>query len=190
MVACWPQLVTPSRFAMLRERVLDVVNQLLQKCRLPTREMINNLLHIELAYVNTNHPDFVGGGGAINSVFQKMAQNHLLEQQQQQMLQQQQLQQQQQQMLQQQGQPPQLPPQPQAAVWSTTVTQVDLTFSLLPTLPRTQERRRPHRHRPCPPDSPLSQRWETLKRHLLNLAQTAFSICFLVSTMPFVSLID
>ena len=78
---------------------------------MPTRDMINNLIQVELAYINTNHPDFVGGGGAINSVFQKMAQNHMLEQQQQyqqqQQLQQQMLQQQQQQ------QPPQLPPQPQ-----------------------------------------------------------------------------
>lgn len=64
--------------------------------------MITNLVNIELSYINTNHPDFVGGGGAINSVFQRMAQNHMIEQQQQ--YQQQQS----------QGVPPQLPPQPQA----------------------------------------------------------------------------
>jgi len=90
------------RFSNLRERVVEVVNQLLQKCRFPTRDMISNLINIELAYINTNHPDFVGGGGAINSVFQRMAQNHMLEQQQQQQLQYQQMQ-----------QPPQLPPQNQ-----------------------------------------------------------------------------
>ncbi len=55
------------RFANLRERVVEVVNSLLQKCRAPTKTMINNLVAIELAYINTNHPDFVGGGGAITS---------------------------------------------------------------------------------------------------------------------------
>ena len=77
--------------------------------------MINNLIQVELAYINTNHPDFVGGGGAINSVFQKMAQNHMLEQQQQ-YQQQQQLQQQMLQQQQQQQPAPQLPPQAQVAV--------------------------------------------------------------------------
>jgi len=113
------------RFACLRERVIDVVNQLLQKCRAPTRDMINNLIQIELSYINTNHPDFVGGGGAINSVFQKMAQSHMLEQQQQYQQQQQLQQQQMQQQMVQQAQPPQLPPQPQPTerkAKSTTAT--------------------------------------------------------------------
>lgn len=80
-----------SRFAVLRERVVEVVNSLLQKCRNPTKQMINNLIAIELAYINTNHPDFVGGGGAISKVFERMAQTHAQEQHQQ-LIQQQQLQ--------------------------------------------------------------------------------------------------
>ena len=27
----------------------------------PTKKMIANLISIELAYINTNHPDFIGG---------------------------------------------------------------------------------------------------------------------------------
>ncbi len=26
-------------------------------------KMVNDLVHIELAYINTSHPDFIGGGG-------------------------------------------------------------------------------------------------------------------------------
>jgi len=62
------------RFQVLRERVVEVVNTLLHKCRSPTKSMITNLIMVELAYINTNHPDFVGGGGAINGILEKMAQ--------------------------------------------------------------------------------------------------------------------
>jgi len=58
------------------------VNTLLQKCRDPTKKMISNLVAIELAYINTNHPDFIGGGGAINSIFERMAQVQAMQQQQ------------------------------------------------------------------------------------------------------------
>lgn len=60
------------RFANLRERVVEVVNQLLQRLRKPTREMINNLLALELAYINTNHPDFIAGGTALSTIFERM----------------------------------------------------------------------------------------------------------------------
>lgn len=101
------------RFVNLRERVVEVINQLFQKCRSPTKGMINNLISIELSYINTNHPDFVGGGGAISSVFQRMAQTHAMDQQMQAQMQMQQ-QQQQQHMMMMQAQPqPQQMPQPQ-----------------------------------------------------------------------------
>ena len=38
---------------------------LLSRHATPTREMVDNLLNIELAYLNTSHPDFVGGSQAI-----------------------------------------------------------------------------------------------------------------------------
>eukprot|EP01090_Pellita_catalonica_P011731 TRINITY_DN2382_c0_g1_i1.p1 TRINITY_DN2382_c0_g1~~TRINITY_DN2382_c0_g1_i1.p1 ORF type:complete len:748 (-),score=116.19 TRINITY_DN2382_c0_g1_i1:43-2286(-) len=83
------------RFSNLRERVVEVVNNLLHKCRNPTKIMIGNLISIEMSYINTNHPDFVGGGGAMSQVFSKMAQAHQQEAmaaQQQQMQQQQMMQ--------------------------------------------------------------------------------------------------
>jgi len=57
-----------QRFANLRDRVIEVVNGLLQKHRVPTRLMIENLIQMELAFINTNHPDFVGGDGAISQI--------------------------------------------------------------------------------------------------------------------------
>jgi len=61
-----------SRFATLKDRVIEVVNQQLQKYRVPTRNMIENLIRMELSFINTNHPDFVGGDGAITSILEKM----------------------------------------------------------------------------------------------------------------------
>ena len=50
-----------QRFPTLRERMNSVVMGLLRE-RLPlTNQMVENLIRIELAYINTNHPDFVGG---------------------------------------------------------------------------------------------------------------------------------
>ncbi|XP_011212548.2 dynamin-1-like protein [Bactrocera dorsalis] len=46
------------RFPKLHEKIVDVVTQLLRR-RLPaTNVMVENLVAIELAYINTKHPDF------------------------------------------------------------------------------------------------------------------------------------
>ncbi|ELU13589.1 hypothetical protein CAPTEDRAFT_159349 [Capitella teleta] len=46
------------RFPKLHERIVDVVTMLLRR-RLPiTNQMVENLVSIELAYINTKHPDF------------------------------------------------------------------------------------------------------------------------------------
>lgn len=46
------------RFPKLHEKIVDVVTQLLRR-RLPnTNSMVENLVCIELAYINTKHPDF------------------------------------------------------------------------------------------------------------------------------------
>lgn len=50
-----------QRFPTLREQMNTVVMGLLRE-RLPmTNQMVENLIRIELAYINTNHPGFVGG---------------------------------------------------------------------------------------------------------------------------------
>ncbi len=53
------------RFPKLRDRLFEIVNQTLRECVQPTQKMISNLIQIELAYINTSHPDFIGGAQAI-----------------------------------------------------------------------------------------------------------------------------
>lgn len=49
----------------------EVVHQLLRSCVQPTQRMISNLVQIELAYINTAHPDFIGGKLALGKVPKK-----------------------------------------------------------------------------------------------------------------------
>ncbi|TGZ59746.1 hypothetical protein CRM22_008921 [Opisthorchis felineus] len=46
------------RFPKLHERIVDVVTSVLRHRLQPTNQMVTNLVSIELAYVNTRHPDF------------------------------------------------------------------------------------------------------------------------------------
>jgi dynamin 1-like protein len=64
-----------TRFPELRDRVLDVVNMLLRKCVAPTQNMIGNLIKIELAYINTSHPDFIGGSRAVAQLMDRVQQS-------------------------------------------------------------------------------------------------------------------
>jgi len=57
-----------KRFDSLREKIIDVVNNMLREFKRPTREMIQDLISMEIDYVNTNHPDFIGGGSAIAKI--------------------------------------------------------------------------------------------------------------------------
>ena len=60
-----------SRFPDLRDRVFEIVNQLLRACMQPTQKMICNMIKIELAYINTSHPDFIGGKQAVAQLNRK-----------------------------------------------------------------------------------------------------------------------
>ncbi|KAF5396872.1 hypothetical protein PHET_09534, partial [Paragonimus heterotremus] len=46
------------RFPKLHERIVDVITSVLRQRLQPTNQMVTNLVSIELAYVNTRHPDF------------------------------------------------------------------------------------------------------------------------------------
>jgi replication fork clamp-binding protein CrfC len=56
------------QYPQLRTRVNEQVVKLLREYMNPLRDFICNLIKIELAYINTNHPHFYGGG----SVFEQM----------------------------------------------------------------------------------------------------------------------
>ena len=61
-----------QRFPNLRERMVEVVSSLLRRCVSPTQLMISNLVKIELAYINTSHPDFIGGSRAVGRLMEKI----------------------------------------------------------------------------------------------------------------------
>jgi len=61
-----------TRFPNLRERLVEVVNGLLKLSVGPTQMMVTNLINIELAYINTSHPDFIGGSRAVAQLMRKL----------------------------------------------------------------------------------------------------------------------
>lgn len=70
-----------TRFADLRNRLVEVVTAMLRKCLLPTQAMISNLVKIELAYINTSHPDFIGGSRAIAQLMDGLTEDkHMMKQ--------------------------------------------------------------------------------------------------------------
>ncbi|XP_053318584.1 dynamin-1-like protein isoform X2 [Spea bombifrons] len=65
------------RFPKLHDAIVEVVTSLLRK-RLPvTNEMVHNLVAIELAYINTKHPDFADACGVMNNNIEEQRRNKL-----------------------------------------------------------------------------------------------------------------
>ena len=63
-----------QRFEQLRDSIVDVVNVMLRERLIPTQKMISNLIQIELAHINTSHPDFIGGSRAVSQLMERMHQ--------------------------------------------------------------------------------------------------------------------
>lgn len=57
------------RFKNLRSRFVNIMYTLLSKSLQPTNQMIKNLVVIQDSYINTYHPDFMGGASALFNVF-------------------------------------------------------------------------------------------------------------------------
>eukprot|EP00040_Diaphanoeca_grandis_P008233 m.44464 g.44464 ORF g.44464 m.44464 type:complete len:774 (-) comp19685_c0_seq1:28-2349(-) len=61
-----------SQFRILRDKVLSVSERLVKE-RLPaTIKMVESHIAIELAYINTNHPKFEGGSGAMMKMLTRL----------------------------------------------------------------------------------------------------------------------
>mmetsp|Transcript_42646 Transcript_42646/g.92947 ORF Transcript_42646/g.92947 Transcript_42646/m.92947 type:complete len:688 (+) Transcript_42646:57-2120(+) len=56
------------RYPALKEKVLEVAQSVISRCLQPTNQMVSNLIRIELAHINIDHPDFIGGLRAMSSV--------------------------------------------------------------------------------------------------------------------------
>jgi len=58
-----------AQFYKLQSKICDVMENVLDKCLTPTCEMIMNIMEIENALINTNHPDFVGSADSLLNLF-------------------------------------------------------------------------------------------------------------------------
>ncbi|KAK6338270.1 Dynamin- GTPase protein [Orbilia blumenaviensis] len=57
-----------SRFPRLQAKLIEVVSDLLRERLGPASTYVESLIAIQRAYINTNHPNFLGAAGAMSSV--------------------------------------------------------------------------------------------------------------------------
>lgn len=60
-----------ARFHRLRIAVSETTLKLLREQKIPTLQMIHNLVDMEMSYINTWHPDFVGGRQALSAMIER-----------------------------------------------------------------------------------------------------------------------
>ncbi|KAI9809002.1 MAG: hypothetical protein M1825_002291 [Sarcosagium campestre] len=59
-----------ARFPRLQGKLIEVVSDLLRERLGPTSTYVESLISIQRAYINTNHPNFLGAAAAMSSVVQ------------------------------------------------------------------------------------------------------------------------
>ena len=59
-----------SRFPRLQAKLIEVVSELLRERLGPCSNYVESLISIQRAYINTNHPNFLGAAAAMSSVIQ------------------------------------------------------------------------------------------------------------------------
>eukprot|EP00831_Metopus_contortus_P025380 TRINITY_DN2188_c0_g1_i4.p1 TRINITY_DN2188_c0_g1~~TRINITY_DN2188_c0_g1_i4.p1 ORF type:complete len:284 (-),score=54.78 TRINITY_DN2188_c0_g1_i4:70-921(-) len=57
-----------KRFDKLNEKISEIMCQMLKDFLLPTEKSIENLIDVELSYINVNHPDMLSGTSTILSM--------------------------------------------------------------------------------------------------------------------------
>ncbi|CAK9882879.1 unnamed protein product [Sphagnum jensenii] len=61
-----------ERFPYLQRRIEEVVTSFLQEGLAPAETMISHLIEMEMDYINTSHPNFVGGNKAVDIALQEL----------------------------------------------------------------------------------------------------------------------
>jgi hypothetical protein len=57
-------------FPELKDKLLETVRNLVDSRVVNARQMVQNIVNLELAYINTSHPDFIGGSRALTHLSQ------------------------------------------------------------------------------------------------------------------------
>ncbi|XP_065870109.1 dynamin-related protein 3A [Euphorbia lathyris] len=66
-------LVTESqRFPVLRKRMDEVIGNFLRDGLEPSETMIGHIIEMEMDYINTSHPNFIGGSKAVENAIQQI----------------------------------------------------------------------------------------------------------------------
>ncbi|KAI9293116.1 hypothetical protein K502DRAFT_318837 [Neoconidiobolus thromboides FSU 785] len=60
------------KFPKLNARINEVVSELLRERLTPTVNYVESLIDIQLSYINTLHPDFIGANGAMENIASSM----------------------------------------------------------------------------------------------------------------------
>ncbi|KAJ4959160.1 hypothetical protein NE237_026271 [Protea cynaroides] len=61
-----------QRFPVLRKRLDEVLGKFLRDGVKPSERMIGNLIEMEMDYINTSHPNFIGGSKAVELAIQQL----------------------------------------------------------------------------------------------------------------------
>jgi dynamin 1-like protein len=60
-----------ARFPKLQGKLIEVISDLLRERLGPTSSYVSSLIDIQRAYINTNHPDFLGAAAAMSAVLEE-----------------------------------------------------------------------------------------------------------------------
>jgi len=63
-----------NHFPNLRDRVMEVTGMCLKESLGPTKQLVSNLISMEAGYINTIHPNFIGGQAAVAAAMEKVEQ--------------------------------------------------------------------------------------------------------------------
>ncbi|KAG9147532.1 hypothetical protein Leryth_007329 [Lithospermum erythrorhizon] len=61
-----------QRFPVLRKCMDDVINNFLREGLEPSETMIGHVIEMEMDYINTSHPNFIGGSKAVETALQQV----------------------------------------------------------------------------------------------------------------------
>lgn len=61
-----------QRFPVLRRHLADVMGKFIRDGVRPAERMIDNLIEMEMDYINSSHPNFIGGNKAVEVVMQQL----------------------------------------------------------------------------------------------------------------------
>ncbi|KAL6964213.1 Dynamin-related protein 3A [Sarracenia purpurea var. burkii] len=61
-----------QRFPVLRKRMDEVIGNFLREGLVPSETMIGHIIEMEMDYINTSHPNFVGGSKAVEMALQQV----------------------------------------------------------------------------------------------------------------------